>query len=48
MLTPPDVGSQMMMLVPLLGLYLLSVGFAYVISLFQSKDEPEPDPDYEA
>lgn len=47
-LTPPDVGSQMMMLVPLLGLYMLSVGFAYIISLFQSKDEPAPDPDYEA
>lgn len=38
-LTPPDVGSQMMMLVPLLGLYLLSVGLAFLISLFQSKED---------
>jgi len=30
-LTPPDVGSQMMMLVPLVVLYYLSVGVAYVL-----------------
>ena len=29
-LTPPDVGSQMMMLVPLLLLYILSIGLAYL------------------
>ncbi|MDH5672203.1 MAG: twin-arginine translocase subunit TatC [Myxococcales bacterium] len=31
LLTPPDVGSQLMMLVPLLVLYYLSVGIAYLI-----------------
>lgn len=30
-LTPPDVGSQMMMLVPLVVLYYLSVGVAFVL-----------------
>ncbi len=30
-LTPPDVGSQMMMLVPLVVLYFLSVGLAYFL-----------------
>jgi sec-independent protein translocase protein TatC len=41
-LTPPDVGSQMMMLVPLLALYMVSVGFAYIISLFQKKEVVDP------
>lgn len=37
LLTPPDVGSQMMMLVPLVVLYYLSVGVAYVLG-------PKPSP----
>jgi sec-independent protein translocase protein TatC len=37
-LTPPDVGSQMLMLVPLVVLYFMSVGLAY---LFGPKVEPE-------
>ncbi len=37
LLTPPDVGSQMMMLVPLVVLYYLSVGVAYVLG-------PKPTP----
>ncbi len=36
-LTPPDVGSQMMMLVPLIVLYFLSVGIAFVIQLRRKK-----------
>jgi sec-independent protein translocase protein TatC len=44
-LTPPDVGSQMMMLIPLVVLYFLSVGLAY---LFGPKVEPEPKADDEA
>jgi sec-independent protein translocase protein TatC len=39
-LTPPDVGSQLMMLVPLVVLYFLSVGIAYFLG-------PKP-PDAEA
>lgn len=31
LLTPPDVGSQMMMLIPLVVLYYLSVGVAFVL-----------------
>ena len=31
LLTPPDVGSQMLMLIPLIVLYFLSVGLAYFI-----------------
>jgi sec-independent protein translocase protein TatC len=38
-LTPPDVGSQMMMLGPLVLLYFLSVGLAY---FFGPKVPPEP------
>ncbi|HET6336313.1 MAG TPA: twin-arginine translocase subunit TatC [Polyangiales bacterium] len=44
-LTPPDVGSQLMMLVPLVVLYFMSVGLAY---LFGPKVEPEPKADDEA
>jgi sec-independent protein translocase protein TatC len=44
-LTPPDVGSQLMMLVPLVVLYFMSVGLAY---LFGPKVEPEPKADNEA
>lgn len=35
-LTPPDVGSQMLMLIPLVALYYVSVGVAYLLG-------PEPD-----
>lgn len=38
-LTPPDVGSQMLMLVPLLGLYLISIGLAW---MFGPKVPAEP------
>lgn len=31
LLTPPDVSSQMIMMVPLVGLYFLSVGIAYFV-----------------
>jgi sec-independent protein translocase protein TatC len=41
-LTPPDVGSQMMKMVPLVVLYFMSVGLAY---LFGPKVEPEPKAD---
>ena len=44
-LTPPDVGSQMMMMTPLVVLYFMSVGLAY---LFGPKVEPEPKTDDEA
>lgn len=44
-LTPPDVGSQMMMMAPLVVLYFMSVGLAY---LFGPKVEPEPKTDDEA
>jgi sec-independent protein translocase protein TatC len=44
-LTPPDVGSQMMMLIPLVVLYFGSVGLAY---LFGPKVEPEAKADGEA
>lgn len=40
-LTPPDVGSQMMMLVPLVVLYFLSVGLAF---LFGPKVPQNPKP----
>lgn len=39
-LTPPDVGSMMMMLAPLLVLYYLSVGVAYFVG---PKVEPETE-----
>lgn len=44
-LTPPDVGSQMLMIVPLVGLYYLSVGISYIIrrrTKAQTEDIPEP------
>ena len=45
LLTPPDVGSQMLMLVPLVVLYFLSVGLAY---LFGPKVPPEDKADGDA
>lgn len=45
LLTPPDVSSQVMMLVPLVVLYFLSVGLAY---LFGPKVEPEKKDESEA
>lgn len=41
-LTPPDVGSQMMMMIPLVALYFLSVGIAYFVG---PKPEPAPEPE---
>lgn len=38
-LTPPDVGSQMLMLIPLLALYVLSIGLAW---MFGPKVVAEP------
>lgn len=40
LLTPPDVGSQMLMFVPLVVLYFLSVGIAFVVG----KKRPAPKP----
>jgi sec-independent protein translocase protein TatC len=40
LVTPPDVYSMVMMLVPLVLLYYVGVGCAYLISLFQSKASP--------
>jgi sec-independent protein translocase protein TatC len=40
LLTPADVYSMVMMLVPLVLLYYVGVGCAYLISLFQSKPRP--------
>lgn len=45
LLTPPDVGSQLMMLVPLVVLYYLSVGLAF---LFGPKVPPADKPEGEA
>jgi sec-independent protein translocase protein TatC len=45
LLTPPDVGSQGLMLAPLILLYFLSVAIAYVIG---PKPEPEPEPEPES
>ena len=50
-LTPPDVISQIMMAVPLIGLYIISIGLAYVLHPSRRKkreeeakkvEEPEP------
>jgi sec-independent protein translocase protein TatC len=40
LLTPPDVGSQLMMIIPLVVLYFMSVGIAYFVG---PKVEPEED-----
>ncbi|MCA9615116.1 MAG: twin-arginine translocase subunit TatC [Sandaracinus sp.] len=37
LLTPPDVASQLMMLIPLIVLYFLSVGVAFLIDLKRGK-----------
>ncbi|MFT5353666.1 MAG: sec-independent protein translocase protein TatC [Polyangiales bacterium] len=36
-LTPPDVGTQLLMLIPLVGLYFGSVGIAFIIDWRRSK-----------
>jgi sec-independent protein translocase protein TatC len=41
LLTPPDVGSMLMMMGPLVLLYYLSVLIAYFIG--PKADEPEPE-----
>jgi len=47
-LTPPDVASQLIMLVPLVVLYFLSVGIAFFIDLRRdSKRKDEGDDGYE-
>ncbi len=38
-LTPPDVGSQLMMLVPLVVLYFLSVGVAFLITYRRTRGQ---------
>lgn len=43
LLTPPDVTSQMAMLVPLVILYYLSVGLAYLFGPKVEQDEPAID-----
>lgn len=44
-LTPPDVASQLIMLVPLVLLYFVSIGIAFLIDLRRGK-KAEQDPDY--
>jgi sec-independent protein translocase protein TatC len=46
-LTPPDVGSQMMMLIPLVVLYFLSVGIAYFLGPKPPPPEPKREPEEE-
>ncbi len=41
-LTPPDVGSQLMMLVPLIVLYFLSIALAWAFGPTPPKEESEP------
>lgn len=40
-LTPPDVGSQLLMLIPLVVLYFLSIGLAAIFGYRRSKQEKE-------
>jgi len=40
-LTPPDVITQMIMLVPLVVLYFASIGVSYLIHFFRKKEEAE-------
>jgi sec-independent protein translocase protein TatC len=49
-LTPPDVFSQLLMAVPLIGLYFISVGVAFLITKRREArlpPLPPPDPEYE-
>ncbi|MFW6050857.1 MAG: twin-arginine translocase subunit TatC [Myxococcota bacterium] len=41
MLTPPDVGSQMLMLVPLIALYFVSIGLAWIFGFRRKKREAQ-------
>lgn len=43
LLTPPDVGSQLLMIVPLNVLYFFSVGLAYVFGRKQPAPQPPSD-----
>jgi len=45
LLTPPDIGSQMLMIIPLIVLYFASVGVAYFVG---PPVEPDPDQDPKA
>jgi sec-independent protein translocase protein TatC len=40
LLTPQDVYTMVMMLIPLVALYFVGVFFAYLISILQKKQEP--------
>jgi Sec-independent protein secretion pathway component TatC len=40
LLTPSDVYTMVMMLIPLVLLYYIGVGCAYLISVFQKKPSP--------
>lgn len=39
LLTPPDVGSQLLMLGPLIGLYLISIVFAWIVGRKKPKED---------
>ena len=43
-LTPPDVASQVLMAIPLLLLYAISVGVAYMVARPRAKAETETEP----
>ena len=40
LLTPQDVYTMVMMLIPLVLLYFVGVGLAYLIGIFQKKPSP--------
>lgn len=42
-LTPPDVVSQLFLAVPMIGLYLLGVGAAYLVAKRKPKDDDEKE-----
>lgn len=42
-LTPPDVGSQLMMLIPLVGLYFASTGIAFFIDWRRAKKNKQDE-----
>jgi sec-independent protein translocase protein TatC len=49
-LTPPDVFSQLLMAIPLIGLYFISVGVSFFITKRREArlpPPPPPDPEYE-
>ena len=42
-LTPPDVVSQLMVLAPLVTLYYLSVGLAFIIQIRRKRTDPSAE-----